>query len=88
MIDDKLARPSLDRPSDLAASLVDSFPASDAVLMCSFGLDDATIRTGAQLRAALIEAGYRACVARHLVRISPLLRRLPRGDYQLRRFGD
>lgn len=61
------------------------FPTSDAILLCCFGPDVGGTRTHAQLHTALLSAGYVGPQARHLIRTSPLLRRLPGSRYQLRR---
>jgi hypothetical protein len=87
MTDDELAASTSGRCTELRVYLDQPFCTSAALLLCSFGLDGATTRTGRQLRAALSEAGFGALTARHLIRVCPLLRRLPRGRYQLRRFG-
>lgn len=53
----------------------DPFPSADLVLLCSFGPDLDRTRTDQELRAALRSAGYGACLARHLILTSPMLRR-------------
>ena len=61
------------------------FATADQVLLCCFGLDrETSARSPAQLRAALMEAGFRATVARHLIRTSSILRRDANGRYRLR----
>lgn len=74
------------RSPDLYLHVGLPFPTSDAILLCSFDPAVASTRTHAQLRTALLAAGYVGPQARHLIRISPLLRRLPGSRYQLRRF--
>ena len=77
-------RPARNRPSRALGEVT----TSEQVLLCSFGLnrDGGARRTATHLREALVEAGFRATVARHLVHTSPLLRRTGDGDYLLRRF--
>jgi hypothetical protein len=60
------------------------------VLLCCFGLNRAppATRSAAQLRTALVDAGFRVTVIRHLIRTSPLLRRTPDGDYRLCGFDE
>lgn len=60
------------------------FPTSDQVLLCSVGDNLAGERTAQQLRESLRDAGFPARVTRHLIRLSPLLRRCSKGRYQLR----
>lgn len=63
-----------------------AFPAADLVLLCSFGPDLAQTRTGKQLRRALLVAGYRGSLGRHLIMNSALLHRRSWHCYVLRRF--
>ncbi len=63
------------------------FPTSDHVLLCCFGPQLSGERTDRQLRHALCEAGFSAPLARHLIRVSPLLRRTSRGRHRLREFN-
>jgi hypothetical protein len=51
------------------------FGISEQVLLCCFGLDQSTERSGADLRKALVEVGFRGAAARAIVRSSPLTRR-------------
>jgi hypothetical protein len=79
-------RPPPASPSLLEHYLHDEpFDTSGQVLLCCFGLNKApsATRSAAQLRAALVEAGFRVTVIRHLIHTSPLLRRAPNGDYRL-----
>jgi hypothetical protein len=63
------------------------FDTSGQALLCCFGLEGpSATRSRAQLRAALVDAGFRVTVTRHLIRTSPLLCRAPNGDYRLRGF--
>jgi hypothetical protein len=66
----------------------EQFETSDQVLLCCFGLDRgaAATRSAAQLHAALVDAGFRVTVIRHLIRTSRLLRPTGNGDYRLRDF--
>jgi hypothetical protein len=86
-------RPGKDKPScrpriGLEDYLDEPFAISDQVLLCCFGLDpDASgACSAAQLRAALLDAGFTATVARHLIHTSPLLRRAANDRYLLREF--
>lgn len=63
------------------------FPTSDQVLLCSFRNDLAGDRTIQELRDSLLAAGFPARVTRHLIRISPVLRRSSKGRYQLKPFA-
>jgi hypothetical protein len=74
------------RGHSLAEYLDQPFPTSDHVLLCSFGLDLRGERTRQQLRAVLRSAGFPGPVTRHLIGISPLLRRGSKGRYRLREF--
>jgi hypothetical protein len=78
-----LTRPPTPHPTTLAQLVEEPFPTSDQVLLCSFGGDLAGERTTQQLRNCLLAAGFAARVTRHLIRISPLLRRSSKGRYQL-----
>jgi len=62
-----------------------AFPSADLVLLCSFGPDLARTRTREQLHRALLLAGYRGPLGRHLIFTSPLLRRSG-NCYVLRQF--
>ena len=62
------------------------FPTSDQVLLGSFGVDLDGERTSRQLRDGLLAAGFASAAARHLIRVSPLLRRSSRGSYRIRPF--
>jgi hypothetical protein len=62
------------------------FPTSDLVLLCSFGVASGGERTSRQLRFALQSAGFPGPVTRHLIRVSPLLRRSSPRGYRLREF--
>jgi hypothetical protein len=79
-------RPAVTSPSSLERYLHDEpFDTSGQVLLCCFGLDEtpSATRSAAQLRTALVDAGFRVTVTRHLIRTSPLLRRVANGDYRL-----
>jgi hypothetical protein len=82
--DGRIPRP---RPSieDLGA---EPFPTADHVLLCCFGVnwDPPATLAGWQLRLALVDAGFGAATARHLVRTSPLVGHIGRGRYRLREF--
>lgn len=86
MIHFRLGGPRPARPPNLHRHVGQPFPTPDAILLCSFGLDGTGTRTHRQLRTALRSVGYVAPLARHLILISPLLRRLPGSRYQLRQF--
>jgi hypothetical protein len=61
------------------------FATSELVLLCHFGLEPEASgpRRAAELRAALVAAGFTATAARHVVRTSALLRQVPDGCYRL-----
>jgi hypothetical protein len=83
-------RNSVSRHGNQLEQYLDSEPfgTSDQALLCCFGLDKeaSATRSSAQLRRALVDAGFRVTVARHLIRSSPLLRRTGDGRYRLRDF--
>jgi hypothetical protein len=56
------------------------FGISEQVLLCCFGLDQSTERSGADPRKALVEVGFRGAAAREIVRSSPLTRRSAPGN--------
>jgi len=60
------------------------FPASDLVLLCTFGPDLSGPRTRQELRDALSRAGYDGALGRHLLQTSALLQRRPGKEYALR----
>jgi hypothetical protein len=64
-----------------------SFSTPEAALLCCFGLDQDAKRNHRLLRAALINAGLPAGATGYLVRRSPLLQRVSRGQYRLRPFA-
>ena len=72
--------------TSLDQHLGEPFPESDHVLLCSFGVHLHGEQTIRQLCEALHTAGFPRQVTRHLVRLSPLLRRSARGRYQIRPF--
>jgi hypothetical protein len=57
---------------------------AELVILCSFGDHLAGRLSGAQLRKALTQAGFRAPEARHIMRTSMLLERHPADHYTLR----
>jgi hypothetical protein len=61
----------------------ESFSTPDQVLLCFFGPDLTGERTYEQLRGALVAAGFTGTLARHVIRVSPLLRRAGRGRYHI-----
>jgi hypothetical protein len=70
------------------------YPGSGKVMADKVMADDAGFRpdndtpvSGARLRQAVISTGFRAVVARHLVRTSPLLIRVGRDSYRLCTFA-
>jgi hypothetical protein len=86
-----MTRTTWNSPSWLEQSSYDEpFDTSGHVLLCCFGLDrdPSATRSAAQLRTALVDAGFRVTVTRHLIRTSPLLCRAPNGDYRLRVFDE
>jgi hypothetical protein len=59
---------------------------ADLVLLCSFGPDLHSQRTGQELRHALRRAGYGGPLGRHLILTNPMLQRCPNDLYSLRPF--
>ena len=79
--------PAIAIPEDrLKPYLKQPFPTSDLVLLCSFGSDLDAERTARQLHRELLTAGFPAPMARHLIRVSPMLRRTSNGHYRIRQF--
>ena len=66
--------------------VADSFSSADLVLLCSFGPDLGHPRTERELRHALLQAGYRGSLGRHLILTSPLLQRRGGNRYALHPF--
>jgi hypothetical protein len=62
------------------------FSCADLVLLCSFGPDLASTRTHHELHDALLLAGYRGALPRHLIATSPLLDRYAGNRYALHRY--
>ena len=63
------------------------FSSADLVLLCSFGPDLVRPRTQRELRHALLLAGYRGPLGRHLILTSPLLQRRAGNRYVLQQFS-
>jgi len=65
------------------------FVTSEHVLLCCFGSAQAPVpRSAETLHRALVDAGFRATEARHLVRTSTLLSPTAAGHYVMRQFDD
>jgi hypothetical protein len=87
---------STSRPQSIAASrsaslhhLGDSHPSdADHILLCCFGVELAGARHYRRLHRALRRAGYTGCLARHLIRASPLLARDADQLYRLRQHDE
>ena len=75
------ARP--DRDPQLAHYLEQTFPTADAVLLCSFGVDQHGERSIRELQRALLDAGFASQTTGHLIRCSPLLHRSGRRRYTI-----
>ena len=75
-VPEETLRPYLEQP----------FPSSDLVLLCSFDSDLDTECTARQLHRELLTAGFRGALARHLIRVSPVLRRTSTGYYRIQQF--
>ncbi len=79
------ALPSVGSNRDSLAQLAAAGPSVyDYVILCCFGPELAATRHQSQLRRALQRAGYRAQLARHLIRTSPVLVRESGYNYRLR----
>jgi hypothetical protein len=70
--------------ADLDRYLSQPVPESDYVLFCAFGLGADAERSEAQLRQALVRAGFVQRATRYLIRSSPLLQRSAKGHFRLR----
>ena len=64
------------------------FPTADQILLCCFGTELVDHRTYRQLRSALIQAGFAGPVVRHLISVSPVVRRAAKGSYRMRQFEE
>jgi hypothetical protein len=79
-------RPPRRREPTLQAQLEQPFLTADYALLCCFGVDSTGERSAEQLRLALLTAGFSGPLARHLVRVSPLLHPTSAGCFRLRGF--
>jgi hypothetical protein len=59
---------------------------ADPALLLSFRANLAAEQTHNQLRVALLDASFRAPLARYLIRSSGILRRVSRNQYRLRAY--
>lgn len=74
-------------PGPLDQLAAESFSSADLVLLCSFGPDLVRPRSERELRHALLQAGYRGPLGRHLVLTSRLLERRGGNRYGLQPFA-
>ena len=72
----------------LARYVGQPFPTADHILLCCFGTELVDQRTYQELRSALIQAGFAGPVVRHLISMSPVVRRAAKGSYRMRQFED
>jgi hypothetical protein len=71
-------------PNPLEQYAGQPIPTTDQVLLCCFGSELSGERTYRQLRRALLQAGFTGPLARHIINMSPCLRREAKGTYRLR----
>ena len=77
-------RPSATDPAEtLKRHLGEPFPTADYILLCSFGPEQRGLRTSHELRQALIRSGFTGPLVRHLISVSPVVRRASRSCYRL-----
>lgn len=74
------------RDPELADYLEQTFPTADAVILCSFGVDQHGERSIRELQRALLDAGFALQTTGHLIRSSPLLYRSGRRRYTIGAF--
>jgi hypothetical protein len=70
--------------ADLDEHVAQPVPGADYILYCAFGPGADAERSEAQLREALVRAGFFLRATRYLVRSSPLLQRSAKGLFHLR----
>ena len=83
-----IPRPPARQEVTLERYLEQPFPTADRILLCSFGPDLTGKRAHKELSIALHRAGFPSPLARHLIRVSPLLHRAPKRCYYLRKTED
>ena len=64
------------------------FSTADYVLLCCFGSEPRGQRTYQELHQALIQSGFTGPLARHLISVSPVVRRAANRCYCIRKFAD
>ena len=64
------------------------FSTADYVLLCCFGTEQLGQRTYQELHQALIQSGFTGPLVRHLISVSPMVRRAANRCYSIRRFAD
>ena len=64
------------------------FSTADYVLLCCFGTELLGQRTYQELRQALIQSGFTGPLVRHLISVSPVVRRAADRCYSIRSFAD
>ena len=64
------------------------FSTADYVLLCCFGTELRGQRTYQQLHQALIQSGFTGPLVRHLISVSPVVRRATNRCYSIRKFAD
>ena len=74
------------RDPQLAHYLEQTFPTSDAVFLCLFGVDQRGERSTRELQRALLDAGFPLRITGHLIRSSPVLCRAGKRRHRIRAF--
>ena len=64
------------------------FSTADYVLLCCFGTELIGQRTYQELHKALIQSGFTGPLVRHLIIVSPVVRRVANRCYSIRKFPD
>lgn len=65
-----------------------SFSNAEVSLLCCFGTDQFAERSHTALRAALLDAGLPGAAIRSIIRSSPMLERVSKGQYRIRPFRE
>jgi hypothetical protein len=64
------------------------FSTADYILLCCFGTELQGQRTHQELHQALIQSGFTGPLVRHLISVSPVVRRAANRGYCIRKFAD
>ena len=76
-------RSALTPEETLQRYIGEPFPTADYILLCCFGPEPGGQRTYHELRQALIQSGFTGPLVRHLISVSPVVRRMANSCYRL-----